>query len=426
MRVEPITCYRPRPELASEFVAPPYDVFDHEGARSYVKEHPRSFLAVDRPETAFPPEHDPCADDVYEKAHELLASRAADGTLLRDGTPCFYLWRQRWATGERTGIVGAFAVDDYTNGVIRRHERTRAAKEEDRARHITATSCQTGPTLLAHRDNPVLGALVEAAKTAEPLYDFVDGEGVRQTVWRVARPAAVESLRLMLGYVDRAYIADGHHRVAAAERVCREMRTSERDDCSGAEAYNFFLGALFPASQLSVMPYNRVVRDVAGLTEDELVSAVEAQGFRVGPRLDAPVEPEGAGVFGMYAFGAWRRLELSGSAPDDPRASLDASVLQDRVLAPVLGIEKPGEDPRIEFVGGTLGAGELERRAGEGGVAFSLFPTTASQLMAVADAGELMPPKSTWFEPKLPCGLFVRRINHRETILDGARRALRE
>ena len=426
MRVEPITCYRPRPELASEFVAPPYDVFDLEGARSYVRERPRSFLAVDRPETAFPPEHDPCADDVYEKAHELLAARAADGTLLRDGTRCFYLWRQRWAAGERTGIVGAFAVDDYTNGIIRRHELTRAAKEEDRTRHVRATNCQTGPALLAYRDNPVLGALVEAAKTAEPLYDFVDGDDVRQTVWRVARPAAVESLRLMLGYVERAYIADGHHRIAAAERICREMRTSEKDGCSGTEAYNFFLGALFPASQLSVRAYNRVVADAAGLAEDALVAAVAAQGFRVGPRLDAPVEPEAAGVFGMYAFGAWRRLELTAPAPDDPRAALDVSLLQDRVLGPVLGIENPGEDPRIEFVGGTAGMGELERRAGEKGVAFSLYATTLSQLMAVADAGELMPPKSTWFEPKLPCGLFVRRINHRESILDGARRALGE
>ena len=210
MHVEPITCYRPRPERAAEFAAPPYDVFDRAGARAYVEAHPDSFLAVDRPETAFPADHDPYADDVYARAHDLLASRVSDGTLMRDGTRCFYLWRLRAGTHEQTGIVAAFSIDDYTNGVIRRHELTRGAKVADRARHIAATCCQTGPALLAYRDNPVLEALVEAAKAADPLYELTDGDGVRHTIWRVARPAAVESLRLMLEYVDRAYIADGH------------------------------------------------------------------------------------------------------------------------------------------------------------------------------------------------------------------------
>lgn len=426
MRVEPITCYRPRPELAAEFVAPPYDVFDRASARAYVAAHPRSFLAIDRPETAFPEGHDPYAPEVYEKARELLSARVADGTLLRDGTRCFYLWRQVDGPHAQTGIVAAFSVDDYANGVIRRHELTRRPKEDDRTRHIAATGCQTSPVLLAYRDNPVLEALVEAATTADPLYDFTDGQGVRQTVWRVARPAAVESLRLMLGYVESACIADGHHRVAAAARACADMRAAEGGSCAGTEAYNYFLGALFPASQLSVRAYDRVVADANGLSEDELVSAIECHGLTVGPRRAEAVEPTAPGTFGMYAFGAWRALALGAPAPQDPVGSLDVSVLQERVLGPVLGVGDPAHDTRLSFVGAVEGTAALERRAGGGGVAFALCPTTVSQLMTVADAGLLMPPKSTWFEPKLPGGLFVRRVSHRESVLDGTRRALGE
>ena len=267
MRAEPITCYRPRPDLASAVAAPPYDVFDRAGAAAYVAAHPQSFLAVDRPETGFAPEHDMYADDVYARAHDLLAARVNAGELLRDGTPCFYLYRQRTADHEQTGIVAAFSVDDYTNGVIRRHELTRRDKEDDRLRHIEATTCQTGPVFLAYRENPVLEALVEAAKTAEPLYDFRDEDRVRHTVWRVARPAAVESIRLMLEHVGCAYIVDGHHRAAAAARFCQRARTEEGADHTGDEAYNFFLGALFPASQLACAPYDRVVADAAGLSE---------------------------------------------------------------------------------------------------------------------------------------------------------------
>ena len=216
MHAEPITCHRPRPDAAAEFAAPPYDVFDRAGAAAYVAEHPRSFLAIDRPETAFPPGHDPYAEDVYARARDLLAERVADGTLLRDATPCYYLYRLRRGGHEQTGIVAGVALDDLADGTVRAHELTRPEKEADRARHIEATGCQTGPVFLAYRDNAVMDILVEAAKAAEPLYDFTDDEGVRQTVWRVARPAAVESFRAMLGQVGRAYIVDGHHRAAAA------------------------------------------------------------------------------------------------------------------------------------------------------------------------------------------------------------------
>lgn len=423
MHVEPITCYRPRPERAQEFAAPPYDVFDRARAAAYVAAHPASFLTIDRPETAFPPDHDATADDVYARAHDLLAGRVADGTLLRDGTPCFYLWRLRQGRHEQTGIVAAFSVDDYTNGIIRRHERTRPAKVEDRARHIAATCCQTGPVLLAYQGNPVLEALVEAAKAAEPLYDFVAEDGVAHTVWRVARPAAVESLRLMMEHVGCAYIADGHHRAAAAERICREARTDAGERCTGAEAYNYFLGALFPAEQLGVRAYDRVVADTGGLTEDGLVEALEAAGLAVGERRREPVEPAERGRFGLYAFGAWRELALREPAPEDPVAGLDAAVLQDRVLGPVLGVGDPASDARLSFVGRTSGTEELVRRAGEKGVAFTLRPASVCEIAAAADAGRALPPKSTWFEPKLLSGLFVRRVNHRESLIDGARRA---
>lgn len=413
MHAEPITCYRPRPEVAAAFASLPYDVFDRAEARSYVDAHPGSFLAIDRPETSFAPDHDPYASDVYERARELLEARMADGTLLRDEVPCYYLYRLRQDGREQTGIVCACALDDYADGTIRRHELTRRDKEDDRVRHIEATGCQTGPIFLAYRDSPACEALVEAEKSAEPLYDFTDELGVQQSVWRVALPTAVNSLDALLGHVERTYIADGHHRAASAARVCqelREARSAGTQDASAREPYDSLLCVLFPASQLRVLPYNRVVADVAGLSEPELIGALERTGLTVGSRRDAPVTPERRGVFGMYAFGAWRELSLAGSLPAGPVEALDVSILQDRVLGPVLDIDDPRGDPRVDFVGGAAGPAELERRAGEGGVAFSLFATSVEELMEVADAGRLMPPKSTWFEPKLRSGLFIRRI----------------
>ena len=303
MHAEPITCYRPRPEAAAELASLPYDVYDRASAAAFVAAHPRSFLAIDRPEASFPPDHDPYADDVYQRAHDLLAERVSDGTLLRDGTPCYYLYRLVKEGREQTGIVAACAIDDYANGIVRRHELTRPVKEDDRVRHIEATGCQTGPIYLAYRDNPVMEALVEAAKLSDPLYDFTDEQGVRHTIWRVARPAAVESFRAMFAYVPCAYIVDGHHRAAAAARVCRRMRTEGGDGHTGDEAYNYLLCALFPAGQLTVEPYDRVVADCAGLDEEGLVASLEACGMLVGARRPEPVLPSERGRFGMYAFG---------------------------------------------------------------------------------------------------------------------------
>ena len=408
MHTEPLTCYRPAPDAARDFASLPYDVFDTEEARTYLAAHPRSFLAIDRAETGFEPGHDPYADDVYERAAALLAGRIADGTLVADDVPCYYLYRLEQGGRSQTGVVAACATDDYATGAIRRHELTRPEKERDRVRHVRALGCQTGPVFLVHRDDEALAALVRAHKRSEPLYDFTDGEGVRQTVWRVDEPEAVGALREALGRVPRAYIADGHHRAASAARVCEELR-QEHPGAAGAP-YEGFLAVLFPESQLRVLPYNRVVLDTNGLGEEELVARVREAGFVVGPRQGAPIAPATRGHFGMYAFGAWRALELEGPRPVGVVERLDVQILQERVLGPVLGVDDPRTSRRIRFVGGIEGTVGLERRAGQGGVGLSLCATSVGELMDVADAGLLMPPKSTWFEPKLRSGLFVRRI----------------
>ncbi|MBP3885042.1 MAG: DUF1015 domain-containing protein [Olsenella sp.] len=412
MRVEPISCYRPRPEKAAEFAALPYDVFDREQARAYVKAHPGSFLAIDRPETAFSPEQDMYAPEVYAKAAELIRRAAQDGTILKDDTPCYYIYRLEQDGRSQTGVVCACAVEEYANGTIKRHENTRRDKERDRIEHIRATGAQTGPIFLTYRDEYALDVLVGLASTAQALYDFTDDEGVRQTVWRIARESAVEAIRAAFSLVPCAYIADGHHRAASAVAVSRERREAAGPDAPEAP-FDLFLAVLFPSSQLRVLAYNRVVADSNGLDGQGLVDALEAAGFSVGAAQAEPIEPASRRSFGMFFKGTWRTLTFVSSEDlpkNDPVAALDASILQERVLAPILGIGDPREDPRISFVGGIAGTDELERRAADGGIAFSLFPTSVDELMAVSDAGLLMPPKSTWFEPKLRSGLFIRRI----------------
>ena len=410
MRVSPITCLRPNPDVAAEFASLPYDVFDRAEAKEYVVAHPASFLAIDRPETQFDDDQDTYAPEVYAKASDLLSERMLDGTLLCDTKPCYYVYRLAMGGHSQTGVVAACEVDDYLNGTIKRHENTRADKERDRIGHITALSAQTGPIFLAYRDQPVLDTIIAAATSGKPLYDFVDEQGVSQSVWRVARPEAVAAIGAMFSAaVPCAYIADGHHRAASAVRVSLARR-EQNPDHTGDEAYNRFLAVLFPSDQLRILPYNRVVTDLAGLSPDELVSAIEGRGFEV-RRTDGPVLPREHGTTGMWLRDSWYELSLDPARiPDDPVASLDASLLQDLVLGPILGIKDPTRDPRISFVGGARGTDELVRRAGDGGVAFSMHATAIDELLGVADAGRLMPPKSTWFEPKLLSGLFIRQI----------------
>lgn len=411
MKALPFPCIRPVPEHAAEVAALPYDVFDRAEAAAYVAGHPLSFLNIDRPETQFDPEHDMYAPEVYARGAELLRERIEDGTFVEDKNLAYYIYQLAWEGRVQTGIACVCAVDDYEQGVIKRHELTREDKERDRIEHIEALGCQTGPIFLTYRDQPVLNMIVGAAKTSTPLYDFTDEAGVRQTVWEVARRDAVDALHAMLGQIPCAYIADGHHRAASAVKVAQRMREQAKAEgtYTGKEPFNYFLSVLFPASQLTILPYNRVVADRNGLDTHELLEALSGTGFGI-IEATGPVEPSERGVFGMFTDGTW--YELHGDMRDavSAVASLDVSILQDHILAPILGIDDPRTDPRISFVGGIRGTDELEDRAGKNGIAFTLCATGIDQLLTIADAGEVMPPKSTWFEPKLRSGLFIHRI----------------
>lgn len=455
MRALPFPCIRPVPEHAAEVAALPYDVFDRAEAAAYVADRPLSFLNIDRPETQFAPEQDMYAPEVYERGAALLRERIEDGTLVEDRNLSYYIYELSWEGHSQTGIVAVCSVDEYEQGVIKRHELTREEKERDRIEHIGALGCQTGPIFLAYRDQPVLDMIVGAAKTSTPLYAFTDDDGVRQTVWEVVRRDAVDALHAMLGQIPCAYIADGHHRAASAVRVAQRMREEARaaGTYTGKEPFNYFLSVLFPASQLTILPYNRVVADRNGLSTYELLEILHGAGFGI-VESPVPVEPRERGVFGMHTDGTWyelradqpdarayaestgggtdgeasevRVVDASEALADDTPSSgdsaararavsspvddLDVSILQTCVLAPIFGIDDPRTDERITFVGGIRGTEELERRAGAEGVAFTLCATGIDQLLAVADAGLVMPPKSTWFEPKLRSGLFIHRI----------------
>lgn len=412
MRVSPITCLRPNPERElAEFVSLPYDVVSDDEARDYVARHPTSFLAIDRPDAAFPAGQDPYAPEVYAHARELLLERRRDFTLLDDQTPCLYLYRLEQDGHAQLGLVASVSVDEYLDGTIRRHELTRAAKEQDRVDHIRALGAQTGLILLAYRDNYALDMIISAATAAQPLYDFTDGEGCHQTVWRVARPAAIEAISATFdASVPAAYIADGHHRAAAAVRVAQEERAAHPER-SGEQPCDTFLAALFPESQLKVLAYNRVVTDTGELSVEEFRERVEQAGFAWGDPQEDPVIPTSHGHFGVYLAGSWQDLMWRHEGEATTAVGhLDTQVLQENLVGPILGIEDLRTDQRISFYGGNEPASVLENAAGEHGVAFALYPTSVEELMAVADAHELMPPKSTWFEPKLRSGLFVRRV----------------
>lgn len=447
MRALPFPCIRPVPEHAAEVAALPYDVFDRGEAAEYVEDRPLSFLNIDRPETQFPADQDMYAPEVYARGAELLHERLEDGTFVEDRNLAYYIYRLAWEGHVQTGIVCVCAVDEFEGGVIKRHELTREDKERDRIEHIGALGCQTGPIFLTYRDQPVLDMIVGAATTSTPLYDFADESGVRQTVWEVVRHDAVDALRAMLGTIPCAYIADGHHRAASAVKVARRMREEARaaGTYTGKEPFNYVLSVLFPASQLTILPYNRVVSDRNGLDTYELLEVLSGAGFGI-VEAEGPVEPREHGVFGMYSGGTWYELRADdpnpriyaaenagndfnaemGSAEDDerrsgessqdngessnPANSLDCSILQSCILSPIFGIKDPRTDPRISFVGGIRGTEEFECKAGAEGVAFTMCATSIDQLLAVADAGEVMPPKSTWFEPKLRSGLFIHRI----------------
>lgn len=416
MKVLPFPAIRPVPEHAQEVASLPYDVFDRAEARTYVTEHPHAFLKIDRPETQFAPTADMYAPEVYARASELLQEELDQGIYQEDPSLSYYLYELTQNGHTQTGVVAICSVDEYEQGIIKKHENTRPEKERDRIEHIRALGTQTGPIFLTYRDEPVLSFILMTVKSGAPLYDFVDTEGVRQRIWEIRRKESIEAIHEMFGRISCAYIADGHHRAASAVKVAQEMRAAAQaaGTYTGKEPFNYFLSVLFPASELTILPYNRVVADRYGLSTEELMTAIEKAGFVIEP-TDIAVQPTEPRLMGLYTDGHWWKLtpnaELARALDQaDPVHALDVSLLQDHLLEPILGIADPRENPRIQFVGGIRGTDELEKRAGTNGVAFSLYPTSINQLLAVADAGLLMPPKSTWFEPKLRSGLFMHRI----------------
>jgi uncharacterized protein (DUF1015 family) len=407
VRLHPFRALRPPPELASQVAAVPYDVVSRSEAAELARDNPYSFLHVGRSDIDLPEEIDPYHPRIYAQARAALDRFIAQGILLRDRDPSLYLYRQVMDGRAQTGVVGCVHVDDYGSDVIRKHEKTRPDKEDDRTRHVLTLNAHAEPVFLGYRGRMEIDVLAESVMGSTPLYDFAAPDGVRHTVWRVGDPSLwTETFRA----VPHAYVADGHHRSASAWRAAMERRAANPSH-RGDEEYNWFLAVLFPASQLTILPYNRVVRDLAGKTPAKLLHALRDVGHASATEHPRPPRP---GTFCVYLAGAWHRIELDDQTIDrrDPIGSLDVSLLQDRVLAPLLGIGDPRTDKRLDFVGGIRGPAELERRvdSGEMAIAFSLYPTTVDQLMAVSDAGAVMPPKSTWFEPKLRSGLFVHSL----------------
>jgi len=404
VRLHPFDALRPTPELAAQVAAVPYDVVSRDEAATQAEGNPCSFLHVGRSDIDLPEDIDAHDPRIYRQAREALDAFVARGVLVRDGAPALYLYRQVMDGRAQTGLVGCVHIDDYEHDVIRKHEKTRQDKEDDRTRHVLTLKAHAEPVFLTYRARPELEALAEPVLSTIPLYDFVAPDGVRHTVWRISRP---EPWTEAFQPVPHVYVADGHHRSASAWRAGKERRQSNSAH-RGDEEYNWFLAVLFPSEQLRILPYNRVVRDLGGKTPSDVLQLLGRVGLV--SRTKNP-QPAGSGAFCVYLQRTWHLVQLdSATIPGhNPIGSLDVSLLQDRVLGPILGIGDPRTDTRIDFVGGIRGTAELERRvdSGQAAIAFSLHPTTVDQLMAVSDAGAIMPPKSTWFEPKLRSGLFV-------------------
>jgi uncharacterized protein (DUF1015 family) len=384
----------PPPNLVSAIAAVPYDVVDTPEALTLAEGNPASFLRVTRPELELPAGTDPCADAVYERAKDNFRRFRESGRLQPDVEPNLYVYCLQAGTNRQRGIMGCFSVHDYETNTIRKHERTRPDKENDRLRHILALGAHAEPVLLAFRDDPEIASLVSEAEKSDPLFDFTAVDGVRHTVWRAVRP---DDLVRAFARVPACYIADGHHRAAAAARAARTGRAGEAE---------WFMALAFPAGELRILPYNRLVRDLNGRTPQRFLAEVRAR-FTLRDRAPpAPVRPRTAS---LYLQGRWYGLEWAAEPGRDAVSSLDVSVLQERLLGPVLGVRDPRTDKRIEFFGGARGPAELESAVNRGraAVAFSLHSVTLQQVMAVADAGEIMPPKSTWFDPKPRSGLLV-------------------
>ena len=408
-RIKAFSGIRPRKGLEARIAALPYDVYSREEAKIQVEKEPMSFLRIDRAETGLDDSVDVYDPKVYQRAHDLLWEMVEKGEFVREEKPCLYLYEQRMAGRCQTGLVACASVDDYLNQVIKKHENTRADKEADRIRHVDVCNAQTGPIFLAYRRQEALQEIFAGVKTGEPLFAFSSEDGVEHRGWMIEEDETVKRIIEIFGGMDSIYIADGHHRAASAVAVGRKRR-AEKPGYTGEEEFNYFLSVLFPGEELFIMDYNRVVHDLNGLTEEEFLEAVEEK-FLVEKCGEAYL-PEKKGKMGMYRGNQWYALTVRKEyESDDPIEGLDVSILQREVLAPVLGITDPKTDSRIGFIGGIRGLSELERRVHtDCKAAFAMYPTSIEELYRVADQGLLMPPKSTWFEPKLRSGLFIHEL----------------
>jgi uncharacterized protein (DUF1015 family) len=399
--IKPFRGLRPTPAHAADVVAPPYDVLNTEEARQRAQGRPCSFLHISKPEIDLPADTDPYAPQVYAKGAENLQKLIGDGILVREYKPVYYAYRLIMGTHQQIGLVAVASVKDYNSNRIRKHEFTRPDKEDDRVRQIDALNAQTGPVFLTYRHNDTVDAIISKVMQQQPEYDLTADDGVQHTIWLIADDTDITTLTATFDAMKCLYIADGHHRSAAASRVAA-MRGG-----NGEASHDYFLSVIFPDNQMQILDYNRVIKDLNGMDSKTFLENI-AQAFVVEKSASA-VKPQKVGEFGMYMPGQWYRLairpELIPAA--DPVGRLDVSLLQNQLISPLLGIADPRRDKRIDFVGGIRGLAELEKRvnSGEMAVAFSLFPTQMQDLMAVADAEEVMPPKSTWFEPKLADGL---------------------
>lgn len=409
--IRPFSAIRPSREKADKIAALPYDVYNRREAKVVVDSNPESFLKIDRAETQFDDSVDTYAPQVYQKAHDMLWEMVEDGSFVTEEKECYYIYELTMNGRTQTGIAACASIDDYEKGVIKKHENTRAEKEQDRINHVNICNAQTGPIFLAYRANAAINAVVDAVKKEDALYDFISDDGIRHRVWVISDEAQIHTVEESFASIGEIYIADGHHRAASAVKVGQNRR-KEHPGYTGKEEFNYFLSVLFPDEELMIMDYNRVVKDLNGMSEEEFLTKM-SQLFEVKAAEDGYVKPEKKGSFSMYLAGRWYACTIPREEiPDHPVEGLDVSVLQERLLSPVLGIKDPKTDNRIDFVGGIRGLKELERRCeSDCAVAFAMYPTSIQELFDVADAGLLMPPKSTWFEPKLRSGIFIHALD---------------
>ena len=409
--VRPFCAIRPRQDIAARVAALPYDVYNRAEAKAETVREPLSFLCIDRAETQLSDDVDTYDPKVYEKARSLMKKRIEDNTFVADTYSCYYIYELVMDGRSQTGIVGCASIDDYVSGGIKKHENTRADKEADRIRHVDTLSAQTGPIFLGFRDNPVIREIMERVRKEAPEYDFTSPDGVTHRAWLISSDTDIAAVRGTFDTINDIYICDGHHRCSSAERVCK-MRREKNVSQTGDEPYNYFLSVLFPAEELKILDYNRVVKDLNGLSESRFLDRIRKK-FDVREVGDEPFKPKKPHEFGLYISGRWYVLTAHDDIiTDDPVDRLDVSILQNDLLSPILNIEDPRTDPRISFIGGIHGMKGLMEKVDSGkyACAFSLYPTDINDLFSVADSGRLMPPKSTWFEPKLRSGLFIHRI----------------